>query len=85
SALAPREAAAAPPPAPAPPPDFTPDEMAKLVLLWAKNRRLGAAALAGRWSREVGREIDAAQTARELERLRLTTPPARGKKGGAAT
>jgi acetate kinase len=77
AAMPTRVAPAAVPPAPVAPPAFTPDEVAKLVLLWAKNRKAGASALAGMWAREIGRPVSAAETARELGRLGLTAAPAR--------
>jgi acetate kinase len=77
AALPARVAPAAAPPAAAAPLAFTPDEVAKLVLLWAKNRKAGASALAGKWARELGRPVSAAETSRELDRLGLTAGPAR--------
>jgi hypothetical protein len=47
------------------------------VLLWAKNRKAGASVLAGRWARELGRPVSAAETSRELNRLGLTAGPDR--------
>jgi acetate kinase len=62
------EAPAAAPPRPAP---FSSDDTAKLVLLWARNRTVGAAALARKWAREIGRPVSADEVLRELERLSL--------------
>jgi acetate kinase len=62
------EAPAAAPPRPAP---FSSDDTAKLVLLWARNRTVGAAALARKWGREIGRPVSADEVLRELERLSL--------------
>ena len=45
--------------------------MAKLVLLWAKNRQASAAGLARKWAEETGRAVGAAEVTRELERLSL--------------
>jgi len=54
-----------------PPAAFGPDDTAKLVLLWAKNRTADAAALARKWGQEMGRSVSAAEVARELGRLSL--------------
>ena len=78
SRLAPRPEAL-PAPAAAPrPAAFGPDDTGKLVLLWARDRKAGAAALAARLGREIGRAVEAAEVRRELERLGLApaAPPA---------
>jgi acetate kinase len=62
------EAAPAPEPRPT---DFLPDETARIVLLWAKNRTLGAAGLAAKIAPELKRSVTAAEVARELSRLGL--------------
>jgi len=76
-----REAAAvpalAPPPETAPPAAFQPDEVAKLVLLWARNRRASAAVLAEKLGREISRAVEADTVRRELERLSLTAAAGR--------
>jgi acetate kinase len=77
STLGPREAAVEGKPEPPPPAAFAPDEVAKLVLLWAKNRRASAAGLARIWAEEIGRAVGAAEVARELERLSLAPGPSR--------
>ncbi len=72
AAVGPREAVAAPPaPQPDRPAAFKPDEVAKLVVLWARNRKTTPAALAAKWSREIGRPVEAGAVKRELERLGL--------------
>jgi acetate kinase len=72
SSLALRPAAAEAAPAAAPrPAAFGPDDTAKLVLLWARHREAGPAALALKWGRELGRAVAADEVARELERLSL--------------
>jgi acetate kinase len=71
SSLAPRPAVVEVRPEPARPAAFAPDDVAKLVLLWAKNRRVDAASLARRWGQEICRSVSAAEVARELERLGL--------------
>jgi len=58
-------------PPPAQPAAFGPDDTAKLVLLWAKNRKADAAALARKWGQEMGRSVSAVEVARELGRLGL--------------
>ena len=78
TALGPKETAA--PAKPAAPSTFTPDELAKLVLLWAKHRQADPAALAAMWGREVGRSVDAAAVQRELERLSLAAAVRPAKK-----
>ena len=56
------------PPAPA---GFVPDELAKLVLHWAKNRTASPAVLAAKLGRELGRPVEPEAVARELDRLGL--------------
>ncbi|MGZ5453276.1 MAG: acetate/propionate family kinase, partial [Candidatus Aminicenantales bacterium] len=58
-------------PSPAQPAAFGPDDTAKLVLLWARNRKADAAALARKWGQEMGRSVTAVEVARELGRLSL--------------
>ena len=58
-------------PPPAQPAAFGPDDTAKLVLLWAKNRKADTAALARKWGQEMGRSVSAVEVARELGRLGL--------------
>ena len=81
SALAPRSAAAEAPPEPPRQAAFGPDDTAKLVLLWARNRKASAASLALKWGREIGRPVGADEVLRELERLSLA---AAGKPAGNA-
>jgi acetate kinase len=50
---------------------FLPEETARIVLLWAKNQKLGAAGLAAKIAPELGRSVTAAEVARELSRLSL--------------
>jgi acetate kinase len=50
---------------------FQPDEVAKLVLLWARDRKADAARLASKWGEEIGRPVPAEAVQRELERLSL--------------
>ena len=71
TSLGPKEAAAPAQPTAAAPAAFKPDELAKLVLLWAKHRQADPAALAAMWGGEVGYSIEAADVQRELERLSL--------------
>ncbi|NTV79978.1 MAG: acetate kinase [Candidatus Aminicenantes bacterium] len=82
SSRRPEETVAAAAPEPARPSAFGPDETAKLVLLWARNRRADAAALARKWGQEIGRSVGASETARELERLSL---PAAARPAKSAT
>jgi acetate kinase len=71
-----RETELAPVPVPpletARPAAFQTGEVAKLVLLWARNRRASTTVLAEKLGREIGRLIDADTIRRELERLSLT-------------
>jgi acetate kinase len=79
SALKPKPAAAEAGPAPASAPAaLAPDDIAVLLLIWAKDRRAGAAVLARKWARETGRKISEADVTRELDRLGLSA--ARAKK-----
>jgi len=48
-----------------------PDDVAELVVLWAKNRKADAASLARKWGQKLGRSVSAAEVTRELERLGL--------------
>jgi hypothetical protein len=61
------------PAGPEPPRPATPaaDDVAKLVLLWAKNRKADAASLARKWGQGLGRSVSPAEVTRELERLGL--------------
>jgi acetate kinase len=54
------------------PASFAPDEIAELLLLWAKNRKAGPAVLARKWGQACGRTFKEGDVARELERLGLT-------------
>jgi acetate kinase len=85
SSLGPREAAVTAKPEPVRPAAFAPDEVAKLVLLWAKNRRADAAALARKWGQEIGRAVAAAEVVRELERLSLSAVSSRPAKNAPKT
>jgi acetate kinase len=80
SSLKPMPAAVEAAPVPAVgPAALAPDDVAILLLIWAKNRRAGAAVLARKWGRETGRTISEADVTRELERLGLAaaaSPPA---------
>jgi len=67
-------------PEPARPVAFGPDAVARLVLLWAKNRKADAAALARKWGQEIGRSVSAVEVARELERLSLAAAARPAKK-----
>jgi len=58
-------------PEPSRPAAPAPDDVAKLVLLWAKNRKADATSLARKWGQEIGRSVSAAEVTRELERLGL--------------
>ena len=71
-------------PVPAPPvpatDGFGPPEVAKLVVLWARNPKADAASLARRWGQVIGRTVQPREGRRELERLSLTPsarPPGR--------
>ena len=50
---------------------FAPDDVANLLLIWAKNRKAGAAVLARKLAQETGRTVSEADVTRELERLGL--------------
>jgi acetate kinase len=82
-ALGPRKAAPAAAAESARPADFGPEDLAKLVVLWAHNPKADAAVLASKWSREIGRATGADAVKRELERLNLGGAGA-GKKTAAA-
>ncbi len=69
-AMSPREEAA-PEEAAKRPAVFPPDDVAKLVLLWAQNRKADAEVLASKWSREIGRPVSADVVQQELARLSL--------------
>ncbi len=56
---------------------FAPDDVANLLLIWAKNRKAGAAALARKLGQETGRTIREEDVTRELERLGLPAVPPR--------
>jgi len=56
---------------------FAPDDVANLLLIWAKNRKAGAAALARKLGQETGRTIREEDVTRELERLGLAAVPPR--------
>jgi acetate kinase len=71
SSRPPEETGLAAAPEPARPSAYGPDAVAKLVLLWAQNRGDDPAALARKWSQEIGRAVSAGDTARELDRLSL--------------
>jgi len=47
--------------------------------MWAQNPKTGAAALAAKWSGEIGRPVGAETVSRELERLSLAGPAAAKK------
>jgi acetate kinase len=76
STLKPAAVEAEPVPA-AGPAALAPDDVAALLLIWAKNRRAGAAVLARKWGRETGRTISEADVTRELGRLGLSAASAR--------
>lgn len=71
-AVGPRDARPEPPAEPPSPAALGTDDVARLVLLWAKNRADTPAALAAKLGREIGRPVDAEVVARELKRLSLT-------------
>jgi len=68
-----------------PAPGFGPDDVAKLVLLWARNRKATPAVLAEKWGRDLGRPVDAGAVNRELHRLGLVAAagPGTGSRPGA--
>jgi acetate kinase len=74
-----REAAPAAPAEPARPAGVRPEDVAKLVLLWARTPKADPAVLARKWGREIGRDVDADAVKRELARLGLTGAAAPGK------
>ncbi|HEX2695131.1 MAG TPA: hypothetical protein VHP61_05215, partial [Acidobacteriota bacterium] len=71
SSLEPPPAVVTAGPGPARPAAPASDDVVKLVLLWAKNRKADAASLARKWGQELGRSVSAAEVTRELERLGL--------------
>jgi hypothetical protein len=71
SSLGPRPAVGTADPELARPTAPAPDDVGKLVLLWAKDRKAVPASLARKWGRELGRPVGAAEVTRELERLGL--------------
>jgi acetate kinase len=78
SSLEPRPAAAAAEPVrEVRPAAFAPDDVANLLLIWAKNRKAGAAVLARKLAQETGRTVGEADVTRELERLGLAAAPPR--------
>jgi acetate kinase len=56
---------------------FTPDETAKLVLIWAKRPKADGAELASQLSRELGRPVGPDAVLKELGRLSLAGPAAK--------
>jgi acetate kinase len=74
----------APPAAAGRPADFRPDELSKLVLLWARNPKAEAGAQAAKWGRAIGRAVKPEDVTRELERLNLI-PAAGPEKKSAKT
>jgi len=58
---------------------FRPEETAKLVLLWARNQKAGAAGLAAKFGADIGRTVTAETVGKELERLSLTAISAAAK------
>jgi acetate kinase len=67
-----REAEPAAPPGPGRPAGVRPEDVGKLVLLWARTPKGDPAVLASKWGREIGRDVDAGTVKRELARLGLT-------------
>jgi acetate kinase len=61
---------------------YRPEEIAKLVVLWAHHPKADPAVLAGKWGHEIGRAVGAEAVRTELERLNLT--PAAGPARRAA-
>jgi acetate kinase len=57
-----------------------PEDVAKLVLLWARAPKADPSVLARKWGREIGRDVDADTVKRELARLGLTRAAAPGKR-----
>jgi acetate kinase len=57
-----------------------PEDVAKLVLLWARAPKADPSVLARKWGREIGRDVDADTVKRELARLGLTRAVAPGKR-----
>lgn len=73
-----RQAVSAVPPSTAPAAGFLPEETSRLVLLWAKNPKLGPGGLAAKLSAALGRKVGADVVSGELARLSLT-PETRDK------
>ena len=80
SKLEARPAAAPSAPEPARPSAFKPDDIAELVVLWAKNRQADASLLARQWARKIGRPVGPDDVARELDRLNLRRPGTTSRK-----
>jgi acetate kinase len=63
---------------------FAPDDVASLLLIWAKNRKAGAAVLARKLAQQTGRTVSETDVTQELERLGLAAasprPAARARK-----
>jgi|GEM_PF-4728 len=76
--------ASAPPEPPEKAAGFKPDETAKLVLLWARDPKAGAAALAAKLGPALGRTVAADAVRAELERLALAASPATPKTAASA-
>jgi acetate kinase len=71
SSLAPCPAVAEAPAAAPSPAAFGPDDIAALLLIWAKDRKAATSVLAKKWGLEIGRAIREEDVARELDRLGL--------------
>lgn len=69
----PAEPAPAAEPGPARPAAMPPADVARLVLLWARDPGQSAESLARKWGREVGRPVGAGLVAEELARLNLAS------------
>ena len=69
----PAEPAPAAEPGPARPAALPPADVARLVLLWARDPGQSAESLARKWGREVGRPVGAGLVAEELSRLNLAS------------
>jgi acetate kinase len=67
----PAEAAPPPPAAEARPAALPPGDVARLVLLWARDPKAGPEALAKKWSRALGRKVGPETVAAEIARLGL--------------
>ncbi len=68
-----REEVSVPPTSTVPSGGFLPEEIARVVLLWAKHPKLGPAGLAVKLSTALGRTVGAEAVAGELARLSLTS------------